>query len=205
MGVDCAILLPLDVSVDDISKVMGMAMGAMGVLEPLDKGSVHLKVYETNTIKEIHYKITNATLIGYIDIGRYFVQVSRHKGKLYHRLSDRSFPEALAIFRRLGQVFGGILIRKDDVDDDIEFPRPDATMDNDGFTPQNNPEWNVYQRHLASTKPITKDELMVAYAESGYQHFQESEESYSHWILHPKEEKPKICSNCGQIIPKVEQ
>ncbi len=165
MGVDCRIILPHNVRVDDVVKVIGIAAGFKPEL-----------IHETwgSYVKVAGVKIENTSVPSMCQInfdGRfvyYHFEAENGKGRL---LNPKSTDFWIAIGRRLVDFFGGELDYSDCDIDDVDYAR--KSKGNNLNCPSNGKPWMSFQNRLMEIKPIHISEMssgLGAYSSDGYEY-----------------------------------
>ena len=160
MGCATRVYLPMDIRVDDVKTVLALAMGAKVVKDgPFDRTA------PTGALKFGNYELRSCSAVPNMNyMGPYtYHYCARHKGKLYNMLNGGCNAVTIALFKRVAMMLGGrVKINDCDEKKDIVYPRLKVTKDENGMTPEENPEYERYTKYLFSTSPITAKELREA-------------------------------------------
>lgn len=170
MGVDLKCYLPPETRCDDVAKVVGLALGCKGRLEPLGGDAVHL-VVEGVSLKPSPAGLASCAVIEVKAPGGYQHQILFHHefeapgynpegGPAHVGIIRRSTPLWCGVAKRLVDFFGGSVDFNDHDDsyEDFKVERP---------RPWNNPcdgePWERFQREMAAVQPAIHMPEVAAY------------------------------------------
>jgi len=174
MGVNCKIMLPNNVTLSDVAKLLAMLSGQQPRKESLQGGSWSIRVdticYRTHnfspTCVDIEWIQPDRGIdTHYLEGGLRSVMFHLEPDHGSHRLMiPPSTAWWLAVGKRLVDFFGGELDYNDCDIPDVDYRK--RKKSNQENSPENNPEWEVFQTRMYNTKPITKKEVkdMVKHA-----------------------------------------
>jgi hypothetical protein len=169
MGVNCRILLPAAVRIDDVADVMAALAGfAMqkrhfsnsdgGWSAGLPYGDPRLRVESAENLVEcarIHLTAPDGEKLVDGETGHYCLYHFEGSGKGERLLMPRSTPFWIAMGRGLVDFFGGTLDYSDCDAVDVDYKRP-ARKD---IHVEDGDEWSAFQERKLAVKPITKADL----------------------------------------------
>ena len=165
MGVDCKILLPAGVRIDDVATVIGACAG-------LAKSKYHFSSGEGREVWSCRVKDVKVESFGedaYLVACARITWANDHKAKpngyvMYHfegdsrgrrLLSPRSTAWWITVGRRLVGFFGGIVDYNDCDAKDADYRRPPRK----NLAPEDGKPWRDFQEALYAVKPITEAEV----------------------------------------------
>jgi hypothetical protein len=160
MGVDCKIMLPDNVRVKDVAKVIGIAAGLL----PKWDGSHGAKWVE---VPGADVKTTSIPEMAVINLdGGHLIDGESKHFVFYHfessrggrLMGPRSTAFWLAVAHRLVDFFGGVIDYQDCDSQYCDYGSAANTREEN--SPEDDEEWVRFQERLFNVKPITKDELL---------------------------------------------
>lgn len=157
MGVDCNLYLPDNVSIDHVSKAMGLAAGCDRNWEKEDRW-VEVHGVKIQTCETVPGMVT-ISIKGTRQQHAYYFFECEYGGRC---LSARSTAQFIALARKVADCFGGFLVYQDSNDEGTFF-RPYENP-----RPRNGAEWKALQDRLWAIEPITEGDIADARPRSAY-------------------------------------
>lgn len=157
MGVDCKIVLPGNVRVDDVALVLGASAGLKKEWAPYDFKSARVLGVEINSIDGIPTCVN-------IELKGDLIDGFKHHHVMYYfeyhglrLLMPRSTGFWIACGHRLVDFFGGRIDYKDCDDESKDYfvPKKSRKLN----CPDDGEAWDKFEERIMAIEPITKVEL----------------------------------------------
>ncbi len=160
-------MLPVDVRIADVAKVIGILAGLPADKEPLGGGSYCCRVHGVEVKPSGMAEVATITINGDLVDGEKQHYSTWHwepedEGRL---LYPKANPFWIAVGLKLVDFFGGTIVY---TDTDGRKPNHRAKKPRQSNNPQDGKPWQDFQDAILAVKPLTKAELRAADKLSAY-------------------------------------